>query len=152
MHRDQCTVFDFRRKKREIGGITPLAFYVGSILIIGTLIGLWTRWCLGNRDPWLWVVYRILEGKKKWTRPALLSYWALLGSLSVAGWNRQLARAASLPAKKFDPSYRRYTRKQLHNGECATVEPRVMVGRPHRRWRPRLALGHGFSYVVSQHA
>ncbi len=35
----------------------------------------------------------MLEGKNKWTRPALVAYWALLISLSVAGWTRQLARS-----------------------------------------------------------
>ncbi|KAF9048592.1 hypothetical protein BJ165DRAFT_1526030 [Panaeolus papilionaceus] len=75
-----------------------LGFYVGSLLIVGGLIGLWTRWCLGNRDPWLWAIFYLLEGKKKWSRPALLCYWALLGIISVAGWNRQLART-----RRFKP-------------------------------------------------
>ncbi|KAF5326874.1 hypothetical protein D9619_004376 [Psilocybe cf. subviscida] len=83
----------FPEQKERNRRYYALAFYGGALLIVGTLIGLWTRWCLGNRDPWLWVVFRILEGRKKWTRPALLAYWALLGSISVAGWNRQLARS-----------------------------------------------------------
>lgn len=53
---------------------------------------MWTRWCLGKRDPWLWVVFYILEGRRQWSRPVLLAYWASLGCISVAGWNRQLAR------------------------------------------------------------
>ncbi|KAJ4480082.1 hypothetical protein J3R30DRAFT_3288561 [Lentinula aciculospora] len=68
-------------------------FYVGSFVMTMGLIGMWTYWCLGKRNPWLWVVLYILEGRKKWSRPALLIYWAALGSLSVAGWNRQLARS-----------------------------------------------------------
>ncbi|KAF8907335.1 hypothetical protein CPB84DRAFT_1844033 [Gymnopilus junonius] len=83
----------FPQEKERNRKYYALGFYVGSILIVGLLIGLWTRWCLGNRDPWLWVIFRVLEGKKKWTRPALLAYWALLGIISVAGWNRQLARS-----------------------------------------------------------
>jgi dolichol kinase len=69
-----------------------LGFYVGAVAIIGGPIGLWTRWCLGNRDPWIWAIFWLLEGRKKWSRPLLLAYWLLLGSISVAGWNRQLAR------------------------------------------------------------
>jgi dolichol kinase len=69
------------------------AFYLGTVLIVGVLIGVWTRWCLGGRNPWLWVIYWLLEGRKKWTRPALLAYWGLLASLSVTGWTRQLARS-----------------------------------------------------------
>ncbi|KAI0032526.1 hypothetical protein K488DRAFT_49742 [Vararia minispora EC-137] len=71
-------------------------FYFGSVLVIGGLIGMWTRWTLGGRDPWLWVLRALLEGPRAWTRPALLAYWAALGSLSVAGWNRQLARSRRL--------------------------------------------------------
>lgn len=62
-------------------------------MIVAGLIGSWSWLCLGKRDPWLWVIFWILQGKKKWTRPLLLCYWALLGSISVAGWNRQLSRS-----------------------------------------------------------
>ncbi|THH29988.1 hypothetical protein EUX98_g4200 [Antrodiella citrinella] len=67
-------------------------FYLGTVVIVAGLIGLWTRWCLGNRDPWVWTIFWLLEGKRKWSRAALLAYWAALVSISVAGWNRQLAR------------------------------------------------------------
>ncbi|KAF8150767.1 hypothetical protein B0H34DRAFT_801693 [Crassisporium funariophilum] len=83
----------FPQEKERNRRYYALSFYIGTLLIVGGLIGLWTRWCLGNRDPWLWVIFHILEGKKKWSRPALLAYWALLGILSVAGWNRQLKRS-----------------------------------------------------------
>ncbi|EKM58067.1 uncharacterized protein PHACADRAFT_159124 [Phanerochaete carnosa HHB-10118-sp] len=73
---------------------------------------MWARWCLGNRDPWIWVVFWLLEGRRKWTRPALLAYWAALGSLSVAGWNRQLARN------------RRYRHRPMNN---AAAEPGAVV-------------------------
>ncbi|KIY51824.1 hypothetical protein FISHEDRAFT_36430 [Fistulina hepatica ATCC 64428] len=76
-----------------------LGFYIGSVLIIGGLIGMWARWCLGNRDPWLWVIFYIIEGARQWSRPALLIYWALLASISVAAWNRQLARSRRYRAK-----------------------------------------------------
>ncbi|KAF9266547.1 hypothetical protein L218DRAFT_956320 [Marasmius fiardii PR-910] len=70
-----------------------LGFYIGALIIIVGVIGLWTRWCLNNRDPWIWVIFWLLEGRKKWSRGALLCYWGVLGCLSVAGWNRQLARS-----------------------------------------------------------
>ncbi|KAI6165715.1 Fph type histidine kinase [Pisolithus thermaeus] len=59
-------------------------FYFGTVVIVGGLIGSWTWWNLGRRDPWLWAILWILEGKKKWTRPLLLAYWALLGSISIS--------------------------------------------------------------------
>ncbi|EJD49062.1 hypothetical protein AURDEDRAFT_85412 [Auricularia subglabra TFB-10046 SS5] len=67
-------------------------FYAGAALIVGGLIGMWTRWQLRARDPWLWALFWLLEGRRPWSRPVMLAYWALLGSVSVAGWNRQLAR------------------------------------------------------------
>ncbi|KAH7873464.1 hypothetical protein F5879DRAFT_809358 [Lentinula edodes] len=73
--------------------LLALGFYVGSFVMTMGLIGMWTYWCLGKRNPWLWVIFYILEGRKGWSRPALLIYWIALGSLSVAGWNRQLARS-----------------------------------------------------------
>ena len=35
----------------------------------------------------------MLEGRKRWTRSALLAYWGVLAAISVAGWTRQLSRA-----------------------------------------------------------
>ncbi|KZV74673.1 hypothetical protein PENSPDRAFT_572701 [Peniophora sp. CONT] len=71
-------------------------FYVGTVMVVFGLIGSWARWILGARDPWLWALRSILDGPRAWTRPALLAYWGALGSLSVAGWNRQLARSHRL--------------------------------------------------------
>ncbi|KAJ3997165.1 hypothetical protein F5050DRAFT_1880720 [Lentinula boryana] len=79
--------------------LLALGFYVGSFITTMGLIGMWTYWCLGKRNPWLWVILYILEGRKQWSRPALLIYWAALGSLSVAGWNRQLARSRRFRAR-----------------------------------------------------
>jgi hypothetical protein len=83
----------FPAEKQQHRRILALAFYTLAALIIGGLIGMWTRWCLGKRDPWVWAVLWLLEGRKSWSRTAFLAYWGLLGSISVAGWNRQLARA-----------------------------------------------------------
>ncbi|EJU04762.1 hypothetical protein DACRYDRAFT_47116 [Dacryopinax primogenitus] len=68
------------------------AVYAGFALFIGGVVGVWTQWCLGWRNPWAWVVFWLLEGRRPWSRLVLLGYWGILGSLSVAGWNRQLAR------------------------------------------------------------
>ncbi|KAJ7106459.1 hypothetical protein C8R43DRAFT_1092017 [Mycena crocata] len=67
-----------------------LAFYTGALLVVLGPIGLWTRWCLGARDPWVYVVKYIMKRRR---RAALLAYWGALGSVSVAGWTRQLARS-----------------------------------------------------------
>jgi dolichol kinase len=77
------------KQQRMLAG----SFYGGTALVVGVIVGLWTRWCLGGRDPWKWAVLFLLEGQRRWTRPALLVYWAALGIISVAAWNRQLARS-----------------------------------------------------------
>lgn len=65
----------------------------GAVLLVGGLLGGWVRWLLGSRDPWLWVLRNLTYGRRPWSRFALVAWWGLLGSLSVAGWNRQLARS-----------------------------------------------------------
>lgn len=83
-----------------------LAFYTFAALIIGGLIGSWTRWCLGGHNPWLWTIFWIAEGK---TRPALLVYWAFLGTITVAAWSRQLMRSRKFQRSSMtvpvDPSF-----------------------------------------------
>lgn len=79
-------------KRDEQRRYLALGFYIGSFLIIFGMIGMWTRWCLGKRDPWLWVIFWITEGQRTWTRPALLCYWALLGIISVIVWNLKLTK------------------------------------------------------------
>lgn len=68
-------------------------FYAGSILICGGLIGLWVKWCLASRNPIVWVLVWLTQGMRWWSRPLLIGYWALLATISVAGWTRQLHRA-----------------------------------------------------------
>ncbi|KAF8606668.1 hypothetical protein BDV93DRAFT_437456 [Ceratobasidium sp. AG-I] len=65
----------------------------GAVLLVGGLLGGWARWLLGGRDPWLWVLRNLTYGRRPWSRFVLVAWWGLLGSLSVAGWNRQLARS-----------------------------------------------------------
>lgn len=93
------------REKERNRRWAALGFYVGTLIIVVGLIGSWARWLLGNRDPWLWVIYRLFEGRKKWHRPALLAYWGLLGCLSVAGWNRQLARSRKCWPRTVNAEY-----------------------------------------------
>ncbi|CEL55447.1 dolichol kinase [Rhizoctonia solani AG-1 IB] len=69
----------------------------GAILLVGGLLGGWVRWLLGSRDPWLWVLRALAQGRRSWSRLTLVAWWGLLGSLSVAGWNRQLARSRRHP-------------------------------------------------------
>ncbi|CAE6382030.1 unnamed protein product [Rhizoctonia solani] len=69
----------------------------GAVLLVGGLLGGWVRWLLGARDPWLWVLRSLTQGRRPWSRLTLVAWWALLGSLSVAGWNRQLARSRRHP-------------------------------------------------------
>jgi dolichol kinase len=111
----------FPRQKQKHRRMLAAGFYLGSVLIVGGLVGLWTRWCLGNRDPWVWSAFWLLEGRRKWSRPVLLAYWAALGSIAVAGWNRQLART-----RKYRPSLERAgasSETTAHATTNATLEP-----------------------------
>jgi len=69
--------------------------------VCGGLVGLWTKWCLDWRDPWVWAAMFVVEGRRWWTRPVLLAYWGLLAVISVAGWSRQLVRARR--HRRYDP-------------------------------------------------
>ena len=73
--------------------LLALCFYAFAALIVGGLLGMWARWCLDGRDPWLWTLRWLLAGPQPWSRPLLLSYWSILASISVAGWGRQLSRS-----------------------------------------------------------
>lgn len=83
----------FPQDKQRHRKALAASFYVGALVVVVALIGSWTWWSLGKRDPWLWTIFWLLEGNRKWSRPLLLVYWGVLGGLSVAGWNRQLARS-----------------------------------------------------------
>lgn len=73
--------------------LLALGFYAGSFIVVFGVVGTWARWELGWRDPWLYVIWFLVEGQHPWTRPALIAYWGLLAMFSVAGWQRQLSRA-----------------------------------------------------------
>ncbi|KAJ7914906.1 hypothetical protein B0H13DRAFT_2232058 [Mycena leptocephala] len=79
-----------RRPPRAASGAPRAASALGALLIVLGPLGLWTRWCLGGRDPWLWTI-RWVVGRRR--RAVLLVYWGALGGVSVAGWTRQLARS-----------------------------------------------------------
>ena len=83
----------FPEQKQIHRRFLALGFYFFASLIIGGLLGMWTRWCLGGRDPWVWTIRWMLQGRRKWTRPFLLVYWGLLACGSIAGWGRRLSKS-----------------------------------------------------------
>jgi dolichol kinase len=70
-----------------------LSFYTGTIVIVGGAVGMWTKWQLGWRDPWMWAIWWMAEGSRWWSRLGLLGYWGTLAAISVGGWELQLAKA-----------------------------------------------------------
>lgn len=68
-------------------------FYVFAALFVGGALGLWVRWLLGQRDPWLWTIRFIVLGKHWWTRPGLIAYWLTCITGSIAGWQAVVSRA-----------------------------------------------------------
>ncbi|ODN75059.1 hypothetical protein L202_06278 [Cryptococcus amylolentus CBS 6039] len=73
--------------------LLALGFYGGSAVVCGGLVGGWTWWCLGGRNPYSWVFWFVFGGRHMWTRLGLVGYWVGLAIVSVAGWERQLNRA-----------------------------------------------------------
>lgn len=119
----------FPEEKRLHRRLLALGFYFGAALIIGGLIGMWARWCLGGRDPWIWVAYWMLEGKKKWTRPLLLAYWGVLAGISVAAWGRQLSRSRRYRQKAALPPVTGVsTESALHSAQ--TQSQTVLLSSP----------------------
>jgi len=70
-----------------------ISFYICSCIIVACPIGFWAQWSLGGRNPWIWAIFWLTQGRTGWIRPAMLLYWALIGSFSVGAWSRQLARS-----------------------------------------------------------
>lgn len=68
-------------------------FYFGTIVIVGGGVGMWTKWQLGWRDPWVWVIWWMMDGQRVWSRAMLLAYWGALAVISVGGWELQLAKS-----------------------------------------------------------
>lgn len=101
-----------------------IGFYLGSALIIGGLLGMWMRWCLNGRDPWVWVFFYILDGKTRWTRPLLLAYWGTLVLSSIAAWGRQLSRSKRYRHKAaFPPVAGMHTENTLYPTLQAASQP-----------------------------
>jgi dolichol kinase len=61
-------------------------FYLFSALYVVGVLGLWVYWMLGKKNPWLWTLRFVVNGRHWWSRPALITFWVGLVSLSVAGW------------------------------------------------------------------
>ena len=70
--------------------VLAFSFYIGVGAIVIGLIGTWARLCLSDRDPWLWVIFWLAEGKGKWSRPTLVAFWSMSVLLCVLGWNAKL--------------------------------------------------------------
>ncbi|PVG04314.1 hypothetical protein CPB86DRAFT_747729 [Serendipita vermifera] len=103
------------------------SFYFFSLLIIFGLIGFWTQWCLGGRNPWIWAVLWLTQGSTSWVRPALLCYWAVLGSFTVGTWGRILARSRRYQRNNTivmnGPRQTMHTEPALHDNQMPPPSP-----------------------------
>ncbi|CBQ69732.1 conserved hypothetical protein [Sporisorium reilianum SRZ2] len=68
-------------------------FYLFAALYVVGVLGMWVRWLLVRRDPWLWTLSFMLKGAKPWSRPVLVTYWVLLISVSISCWQAVVANA-----------------------------------------------------------
>lgn len=83
-------------------------FYLFAALYVVGVLGMWVRWLLVRRDPWLWTLSFMLKGAKPWSRPVLGAYWVLLISVSISCWH-----AVVINAKRFRSLGNSYHRTML---------------------------------------
>lgn len=87
-------------------------FYLFSTAYILGVLGLWVRWLLGRRGPWLWTASYMLQGKHWWSRPSLVVYWLTWITSSIAGWQAVVARAKRF--RNRQPVSAHSLNRQLH--------------------------------------
>jgi dolichol kinase len=136
----------FPHQKEAQRRLLALGFYVGVVLVAFLLIGTWTRWCLGGRDPWLWVLFWLLEGQTKWSRIALLAYWTALVLAVVISWQAQFTIYGQLrlPSSSSTVSTLQPSASgplSLAGGGNAAAEKR---SEPHRAENPSANARHGY--------
>ncbi|ETS60555.1 dolichol kinase [Moesziomyces aphidis] len=68
-------------------------FYLFATIYVVGVLGMWVRWLLVKRDPWLWALSFMLKGARPWSRPVLVTYWVLLISISISCWQAVVANA-----------------------------------------------------------
>ncbi|CAO1635282.1 unnamed protein product [Parajaminaea phylloscopi] len=78
-------------------------FYLFAVAYIAGALGLWVRWLLGGRDPWIWTAYFVVSGQRWWTRPALIAHWVLCITASIAGWQAVVSRAKRFRSRNTAP-------------------------------------------------
>ncbi|GAC98366.1 tRNA dihydrouridine synthase [Pseudozyma hubeiensis SY62] len=83
-------------------------FYLFATIYVVGVLGMWVRWLLVRRDPWVWTFSFMLKGAKPWSRPVLVSYWVVLISVSISCWQAVVARA-----KRFRSMGNSYQRTML---------------------------------------
>lgn len=83
-------------------------FYLFAAVYVVGVLGMWVRWLLVRRDPWLWTLSFMLKGSRPWSRPLLVSYWVLLISISISCWQAVVANA-----KRFRSLTNSYHRPML---------------------------------------
>lgn len=71
-------------------------FYLFATLFVVGVLGLWTWWLLGKRNPWVWTLRFVIGGSSWWSRPLLITYWLSMIAVSIAGW-----QAVVLSGKRF---------------------------------------------------
>lgn len=83
-------------------------FYLFATIYVVGVLGMWVRWLLVRRDPWLWTLSFMLKGARPWSRPVLVTYWVLLISISISCWQAVVSNA-----KRFRSLTNSYHRPML---------------------------------------
>ncbi|PWN51226.1 hypothetical protein IE53DRAFT_299774, partial [Violaceomyces palustris] len=86
-------------------------FYLFTTLYVVGVLGMWVRWLLVRKDPWIWALQFLLQGERVWSRAALVAYWLCLVGISVSGWS-----AVVTNAKRFKTLSSTYSRNGSGGG------------------------------------
>lgn len=97
-------------------------FYLFAAAYIVGALGLWVRWMLDGRDPWIWTAFFVVDGQRWWTRPAIITHWILWISASIAGWQTVVVRAKRLRPRNPVAAQKAANTKLMGNSHSHTHE------------------------------
>lgn len=63
--------------------LLALAFFVLSTALVLGVLAPWVAWQLGGKNPWLYIVRFMLQGRYWWLRLALAGYWGMLCNIAL---------------------------------------------------------------------
>jgi dolichol kinase len=93
-------------------------FYLFATIYVVGALGMWVRWLLVKRNPWLWTISFLLKGHHPWSRLVLVGYWVMLVSISISSWQAVVSNAKRF--RSLGNAYSRPNSKSSSTGVAIT--------------------------------